>query len=148
MSAKTKIVVLHMKEVVYTAIFAGLGILLTILLLFMFVPDKKSDESVETMSYVAGVYSSSIMCGNRAVDVQVIVDENKIDSISLVNLDETVTTMYPLMEPAMESIREQVLKKQSTEGVTYNSDQQYTAMMLLNAIEQALSKAEITDESE
>ena len=28
MSAKTKIVVLHMKELIYTLIFAGLGILL------------------------------------------------------------------------------------------------------------------------
>ncbi len=145
MSAKTKIVVLHMKEVVYTAIFAGLGILLTVLLLFMFVPDDKSDDSTETMNYVAGVYSSSIMCGSHAVDVQVIVDETKIDSISLVNLDETVTTMYPLMEPAMETIKNQVLKNQSTEGITYNSDQQYTALMLLNAIEQALSKAKVTE---
>ena len=38
MSAKTKIVVLHMKELIYTAIFVGLGILLVVLLFFMFLP--------------------------------------------------------------------------------------------------------------
>ena len=142
MSAKTKIVVLHMKELIYTLIFAGLGILLIVLLLFMFLPKNKDGDSTETMRYAAGVYTSSITFENHAVDVQVIVDSNRITSIALVNLDETVTTMYPLMEPALESIRTQVLEKQSTEGITYQTDNQYTSMVLLQAIEHALSKAE------
>ena len=145
MSAKTKIVVLHMKELIYTLIFAGLGLLLVILLLFMFLPREKDGESVETMQYVAGVYSSSIMCGDSTVDVQVIVDENRIQSISMVNLDETVTTMYPLMEPALESIGSQVIEKQTTEGITYNAENQYTSIVLLNAIENAVSKAKIVE---
>ena len=135
MSAKTKIVVLHMKELIYTAIFVGLGILLIILLLFMFLPKEEEGESVPTMNYVAGVYSSSIMFNDNTVDVQVIVDENRINSISLVNLDDTVTTMYPLMEPVVESISKQVIEKQSTEGITYNSENQYTSIVILNAIE-------------
>lgn len=143
MSAKTKIVVLHMKELIYTAIFVGLGILLIILLLFMFLPKEEEGESMPTMNhYVAGVYSSSIMFNDNTVDVQVIVDENRINSISLVNLDDTVTTMYPLMEPAVESISKQVIEKQSTEGITYNSENQYTSIVILNAIENALSKAQ------
>lgn len=142
-SAKTKIVVLHMKELIYTLIFAGLGIVLVILLLFMFLPRGGDGESVETMQYVAGVYTSSVMFGDHTVDVQVIVDENRIQSVSMINLSETVTTMYPLMEPALESIGEQVIEKQSTEGITYNTDNQYTSIVLLNAIENALSKAEL-----
>ena len=43
MSSKTKIVVLHMKEIIYTAVFAVLAIVLILLLLFMFLPDKKTD---------------------------------------------------------------------------------------------------------
>lgn len=144
-SAKTKIVVLHMKELVYTLIFVGLGILLVVLLLFMFLPREKDGESVPTANYVAGVYTSSIMFGDSTVDVQVIVDENRIQSISMVNLDETVTTMYPLMEPALENISEQVIEKQSTEEITYNAENQYTSVVLLNAIDNALSKAEITE---
>lgn len=145
MSAKTKIVVLHMKELIYTAIFVGLGILLVFLLLFMFLPREEKGESVPTMKYAAGVYGSSIMFQDNTVDVQVIVDENRINAISLVNLDETVTTMYPLMEPALENISEQVLEKQTTEGITYNADNQYTSIVLLNAIENALSKAELIE---
>ena len=35
MSSKTKIVVLHMKEVIYTAIFLVLGLLMIVLLLIL-----------------------------------------------------------------------------------------------------------------
>lgn len=146
MSAKTKIVVLHMKELIYTLIFAGLGVLLVILLLFMFLPGKTKGDDVPTMNYVAGVYTSSVMVGDNSVDVQVIVDESRIQSISLVNLDEAVTTMYPLVQPALESIEEQVILNQSTEGITYSTENQYTSVVLLNAIENALAKAEITGE--
>ena len=143
MSAKTKIVVLHMKELIYTAIFVGLGILLIMLLLFMFLPKKEKDESVETMKYVAGVYTSSILFHDSTLDVQVIVDENRINSISLVNLNETVTTMYPLVEPALEEVADQIIKTQSVENISYQADNQYTTVMLLNAVENALEKAEV-----
>ena len=145
MSAKTKIVVLHMKELIYTAIFVGLGILLIMLLLFMFLPKKDKDNSVETMKYVAGVYTSSILFNDSALDVQVIVDENKINSISLVNLNETVATMYPLVEPALEEVADQIIKTQSVENISYQTDNQYTTIMLLNAVENALEKAEINE---
>lgn len=40
MSSKTKIIVLHMKEIIYTALFILLGILLILLLVFMFAPNR------------------------------------------------------------------------------------------------------------
>ena len=139
-----------MKELIYTAIFVGLGILLVVLLLFMFLPKKEKDayveekdKSVETMKYVAGVYTSSILFHDSTLDVQVIVDENRINSISLVNLNETVTTMYPLVEPALEEVSDQIIKTQSVENISYQADNQYTTVMLLNAVENALEKAEI-----
>ena len=134
-----------MKELIYTAIFVGLGILLIMLLLFMFLPKKDKDNSVETMKYVAGVYTSSILFNDSALDVQVIVDENKINSISLVNLNETVATMYPLVEPALEEVADQIIKTQSVENISYQADNQYTTIMLLNAVENALEKAEINE---
>ena len=69
MSTKTKIVVLHMKEMIYTLVFAGLGILLILLLIFMFLPRQK-DASSETMKYVAGVYTSTIQLNDNTMDVQ------------------------------------------------------------------------------
>ena len=143
MSAKTKIVVLHMKELIYTAIFVGLGIMLIMLLLFMFLQKKEKDKYLETMKYVAVFYTSSILFHDSTLDVQVIVDENRINSISLVNLNETVTTMYPLVEPALEEVSDQIIKTQSVENISYQADNQYTTVMLLNAVENALEKAEI-----
>ena len=141
MSAKTQIIVLHMKEVIYTFVFAGLSILLIFLFLYMFLPNKDKAENTESATYTAGVYTSSILFKNSAIDVQVTVDANRINSISLVNLDESVTTMYPLVEPALEELTEQILKKQSTENISYPSANQYTSLMLLEAINTALEKA-------
>lgn len=144
MSSKTKIVVLHMKELIYTVVFVVLGIVLILLLVFMFLPDKK-DDTKETMKYVAGVYNASIAFNDNTIDVQVVVDESHINDISLVNLDETVTTMYPLMEPALDNLKEQIYEAQSTDNITYDDDNQYTSMVLLNAINDALAKAEVTE---
>ena len=109
----------------------------------VFTSKKEKDKSVETMKYVAGVYTSSILFHDSTLDVQVIVDENRINSISLVNLNETVTTMYPLVEPALEEVSDQIIKTQSVENISYQADNQYTTVMLLNAVENALEKAEI-----
>ena len=50
MHSKTKIVVLHMKELIYTGIFVLLGILFIVLLVMMFVPDKKQTQETTTTS--------------------------------------------------------------------------------------------------
>ena len=141
MSSKTKIVVLHLKEVVYTAIFAILGILLVILLIFMFLPDDKEKATKETMKYTAGVYTSSIQLNDNAIDVEVVVDDSHINSITLVNLDEATAAMYPLMQPALDNLSQQIYEKQSLENISYGDDSQYTSMVLLQAIQAALDKA-------
>lgn len=158
MSAKTKIVVLHMKELIYTAIFAALGILFIVLLIMMFLPDKEKDtdgsatdspaasEDGSTAAgsdalYIPGVYTTELILGNQSIDVEVIVDENSITSIRMVDLSDAVTTMYPLLEPTFEAICSQVYDLQTLEGVTYSSDSKYTSLVLLEAIQSSLNKA-------
>ena len=53
MSSKTKIVVLRMKEVIYTGIFIGLALLLLILCFIMFRPAKK--EASTSSSNAVGI---------------------------------------------------------------------------------------------
>ena len=108
MSSKTKIVVLHMKEVIYTIIFIVLAIVLICLLVFMFGPGRKNRKTEETALYTPGVYTASLQLGGQTLDVQVAVDEDHINGVSFVNLDETVATMYPLLESSMDSISQQV----------------------------------------
>ena len=139
MSGKTKIIVFHMKELIYTLIFIALAIVLILLLIFMFGPKK--EEAAKTSAYVAGVYTSTIDFQGQALDVQVTVDDNHINSVSFVNLDESVATMCPLMETSMDNISQQICENQSLENITYSEESQYTTKMLLGAVEDALTKA-------
>lgn len=111
----------------------------------MFLPDSKNKTTKETMKYTAGVYTSSIQLNDNAIDVEVMVDDNHINSISLVNLDETTAAMYPLMQPALDNLSQQIYEKQSLENISYEDDNQYTSMVLLNAIQAALDKAVYTE---
>lgn len=150
MSSKTKIVVLHMKEVIYTAIFLVLAILLLVLLFTMFGTQKKSGDTTgdntSEILYVPGVYTSMIELNGQTFDVEVSVDENHINSIALNNLSETATAMYPLMEPTLESLASQIYATQSTENISFGDDNKYTSQILLQAINAALDKAKPEDE--
>ncbi|MBO5293456.1 MAG: hypothetical protein J6B10_09790 [Lachnospiraceae bacterium] len=146
MRSKTKIVVLHLKELIYTGIFAVLGILFVVLLIIMFLPGDKKDteeEAAMASAYVPGIYTTSLSLGDNTVDIEVVVDENNINSIRLVNLSEAVTTMYPLIEPSFQDLIGQILEKQSLEDISYSDDNKYTSMVLLNAIETSLDKAAV-----
>lgn len=146
MSSKTKIFVFHMKELIYTGIFIVLGILLIVLLTIMFSPskiEKFNDEAAIEHKYIPGVYSTGLVLGEKTVNIEVIVDETEIQSIQLKNLDEAITTMYPLIQPSFQEIKNQLKESKSIEEITYSDDKKYTSMILLNAIETSLKKAEI-----
>ena len=141
MSSKTKIVVLHMKEVIYTGIFVVLAIVLAVVLFMMFGKSRDADTASAKAVYHAGVYASPITLNDNTFDVEVTVDENHINAISLVNLSETTTAMYPLMQPALDALSEQICQTQSTENITYTEKNKYTSLMLLDTIEKTLEKA-------
>lgn len=139
MSSKTKIVVLRMKEVIYTGIFIGLALLLLILCFIMFRPVKKASSSASL--YIPGLYSASLTLGNEQVNVEVTVDSDQILDVSLVHLNEAVSTMYPLMQPSMEELAPQILNTQSTKNLTFPESSRYTCSALLKAVDTALLKA-------
>ncbi len=152
MSAKTKIVVLHMKELIYTGIFVALGLLFIFLLIMMFRPDKEEtsapgeESSMATEStalYIPGIYTTELVLGNQTIDVEVIVDKSSITSIRMVNLNDAVTTMYPVLEPTFDSICSQVYELQTLEGVTYSSENKYTSLVLLETIQNSRDKAAV-----
>ena len=142
MSSRTKIVVLHMKEIIYTIVFAILAILLVLLLVFMFAP--KNNAKTNEQKYIPGIYTSTVTLNNTALEVEVSV-ESHINSIRFSNLNDTITTMYPLIQPTIEDIAEQVYQTQSLENIEYNDDNPYTSQIIVNAIREALEKAETTE---
>ena len=82
---------------------------------------------------------------NTALEVEVTVDESHINSIRFSNLDETVAAMYPLIQPEIENIAQQVYEQQSLENVTLSQENPYTSQVILNAIREALEKGQISD---
>ena len=134
MSSKTKIVVLHLKELIYTGIFALLGILFIVLIIIMFLPNTKKDakDVTSTSIYQPGVYSTALTLGGNTIDIEVVVDEHNINSIQLVNLDEAVATMYPLIESSFQDLVNQICTNQSIDGITYSDDNKYTTLVLLD----------------
>ena len=147
MSSKTKILILKKKEILYTILFAALAVLLVGLLYFMFfrphtspMPREEAEES--SVTYIPGMYTTSITLGEQSLDVEVTVDADHINSVRLVDLTDAVTTMYPLVEPAIDNLALQIIQTQSLDTVTYSEDTQYTSTLLLDAIETALSKAQ------
>lgn len=161
MSSKTKIVVLHMKEIIYTGIFLALGVLLIIFLIILFLPANANSTSSETTPapatetsptpdtavsssslYIPGIYNTEIVLNDQVVNVEVIVDQTGISSIQLVNISESVTTMYPLLQPAFDSLTAQIIKTQSLNDITYEQESKYTSLVLLEAIRKSLEKAQ------
>ena len=168
MSANTKIVVLRRKELLYTGIFTALGVLFIILLLMLLLPGKDTDASYGTPdspddtaaempdnvadvstgavadtgnTYIPGIYTTELILGNETVNVEVIVSDHAITSVSLADPSETLTTMYPLLESTMESLNDQLCEMQDPEQVTYSAETRYTSLVLLEAVKASLEKA-------
>ncbi len=140
--SKTRIVIIQLKEIIYTAIFVGLGILLILLLVFMFLPKSKGSAGAsDKAQYVPGVYTNQITLGETTLNVEVVLDENHINDVTISNLDESVTTMYPLVEPALKGIEKQLVNGVAPEDVVVSEDYKYTQMLLLQAVEDAIDKA-------
>lgn len=143
MGTRTKIVVLHMKEIIYTAIFAALGILLIVLLIIMFRPGSGETGANAEKKYNPGIYTSSLTLNNTNLEVEVAVDSSSINSIRFSNLDETVTAMFPLIQPAIEEIADQVYETQSLDDIELSVDTPYTSQIILDAIKEAVDKAAV-----
>ena len=150
--SKTKIVVLQLKEIVYTAIFVALGIVLILLLIFMFVGKKDNTladvNQQDSVKYTAGVYNTSLTLNDNVLNLEVVVDENHINSVRLLNIDEAISTMYPLIEPSLSKIEQQLVSGVSLDELEYADDSKYTQMLLVDAIQATLDKAtpeEVTD---
>ena len=160
MSSNTKILVLHSKTLLCTLLLLFAGILITILLFSAFVAPSENAENIEQTTpsdtsasevsseksssedaaYIPGVYSTCVKLGSAHAEIKVYLDANHINHIELVNLDESVATMYPLMSPLLNELASKVIDAQSVENITYSTENKYTSLILLNAINNTINK--------
>ena len=154
--SKTKIVVVKLKELILTTVLVALGVFFILFVIAWASTKKESVPNQETPSpsqnqittqtsalYTPGIYTSSISIGDTLVHLELVCDTNHINSIRLVNLDEAVATMYPLLHPALEDLELQLSMDVPIEELTITEGSQYTQNLLIEAIENTLAKAEL-----
>lgn len=140
--SNTKIVVIKLKQIIYGAIFAILGIILIVLLITLIKSgDDDSTAADDVAKYVPGKYSSVIQLNDTNLNLEVVVDENHINSVQILNIDESITTMFPLIEPSINDISQQLCNDVDISLVEIAEDSKYTQSLLLDAVEQTLAKA-------
>jgi uncharacterized protein with FMN-binding domain len=128
--------VFKLKEVIYTALFAIVGLILLIMLIHHFIP-KKTEP---VMFYQAGTYITSIALDHTKVNVAVTLKDNEITSIELIDCDEIAKTMYPLLESSVSYLNDEITRTQSTD-IKPNPEAVETTQLLLQGIEHALAQA-------
>lgn len=155
MSGSTRIVVIPLKKlIIMICVIAALIILAAIFIFGGSSSDaaKSTGVNISTSTdtvkkntscptYSPGVYTSSILLNGTPIDIQVTVDSDNINNIEMVNLLESVQTMYPMLNSSFDEIKTAVINNGSTDNITYNAGSKYTATMLLSAIDSALAKA-------
>lgn len=141
MRSDTRIFIFKLRQLITAVLIIIAILILAFCLIGRFGKQKEDVSTAPASAYVAGVYTSSISLNNQTVDIQVVVDKDQIKSAAIVNLEDSVAAMYPLLETSIADISSQLAAGVALEDITYSSSNRYTSQVLLGAIAQALEKA-------
>lgn len=135
----TKFVVVKMRELLKTAVFAVLGVIILVGLITFFL---RMGAGEETGQYRDGTYEAAVQLGTEQAVVSVEINDGKIAQVTMQEMAESVAVMYPMVESTMDEIAAQVIQNQSAQQVDVSSQQTYSAQVLLDAVAQCLTQAE------
>lgn len=142
MSSQTRIIVLKQKNLMYGAMIAVSIIAIILILMFCFRGKSHENTSDDNMfQYTAGVYSSTVVLNGNPVEIRVTMDDNLIHHIDAANISDSIETMFPVFDTCFNEITEQVIQNNSTQNITYPAENKYTSIVLLDAIDHAISKS-------
>ncbi|MEA5083949.1 MAG: hypothetical protein VB018_07295 [Lachnospiraceae bacterium] len=132
----SKFMVIKLRELMKTAVFAVLGVAIIVALIYFAVGRLGDRQAV----YNPGVYSSQIELQNGNVLVEVKVGKTKIQKVTVSSDSETVPVFYPLFNTVAEDIGKQVVKQQTTQ-LEIEGDGSVTTALILDAVEESLAQA-------
>ena len=144
----TKIFVLQMKDLVRVGIVIALGLVLLIMALILFLPGRRSAADTDTPTYppgataryIPGTYVSTIILSDKPVEIRVTVSENEILAIYMSDMADIQRVFYPLFEPRMRDLAEEILRYQSA-FIEPTTDYPVTTAILQQAVQAALEMA-------
>ena len=134
----TKCVVVKAKELIKTAIFAVLGVIIIVGLITFFLNMGK-DEG--TGQYRDGTYYGEMNVGDETAEIAVKIEDGEIADISMEEPTETVSVFYPLLETAAEEVGQAVVASQSL-TVEVDPENTHTSQLVLDAVAECLAEAE------
>lgn len=139
--AKTKFIVISMKDILKNGLFVLIGLVAIISLIFVFIPKGTDDgQSAQQENYNSGTYKSAILIDGNSVEVVVTIDDGFVTDVVVANLTPELETFYPLIQPTIASIKEHVISNQNTE-IAFTNDNVHTGTILVLAVNDALSQA-------
>ncbi|MGN0135593.1 FMN-binding protein [Anaerotignum sp.] len=133
----TKFVVVKAKELVKTAVFAVLGVIIIVGLITFFLNMGKDED---TGLYRDGTYYGEMQVGQETAEIAVTVEDGEIADISMETPGEAVAAFYPLLETAADEVGREVVATQSL-TVAVDAENAHSAQLVLNAIAEGLEQA-------
>jgi len=134
----TKFVVVKAKELIKTAIFAVLGVIIIVGLITFFL-QMGNDEN--TGMYRDGTYYGELETGGEITEIAVVIEDGEIADVSVEETTEAVTVFYPLLETAVEEVGQAIVESQSL-TVEVSQENAHSAQLVLDAVAKCLEKAE------
>ncbi|MCL1862582.1 MAG: hypothetical protein FWF78_03335 [Defluviitaleaceae bacterium] len=134
-----KIFVLHKKDLIKMGIIVLVALALIITALVILIPRQTADAEISR--FIPGVYSSTIVLYDEPLHVRVTVSENEILSVYMTDMADLQRVFYPLFEPRMQDLAEEILRYQSAH-ITPQTDYPVTTWILHEAVRSALQMAE------
>ena len=134
----TKFVVVKAKELIKTAVFAVLGVIIIVGLITFFL--HMGDEE-NTGMYRDGTYYGEMEVGGEITEIAVGIRNGQIADISMEEPAEAVTVFYPLLETAAEEVGQAVVATQSL-TVEVEPENAHSAQLILDTVAECLKKAE------
>lgn len=130
---KNQVVVLKMRDIIKKAVFLVIGIAIIVFVISLFTGGEDS-------AYHSGTYTSEIILHGKPVEVNVEIDDNIIQNITLSDLSETQAVFYPTFNSCFDDISSAVIESQSTD-IELSKDYEMTGQILLDAIDCALEQS-------
>lgn len=136
-----KIVILKRRQLLLCTVLVLLAA--AILLILTLSGKGNSDERLSLLDarYTPGVYYGDVKLNEYTLQLELAVDRDCIKSVRITNLSEEVLSMYPLIEPSLQAVCEQLIGGVTIDAVTIAEDSKYTQMLLIESIDGLLQKA-------
>ena len=141
-----KIVILKRRQLLLCAILLIIAVVLILAVSIGKKNDSDNNITLEDARYTPGLYQSNIRLSEYTLNLELAVDRDCIKSVSITNLDEEILSMYPLIEPSLQAVSEQLIGGVAIDAVTISEDSKFTQMMLIEAIGSMLEKATLPTE--